>query len=77
MDVRRAFGERVRRLRLQRGLSQEALAEQAGLHWTYISGVERGRRSPGLNVIAKLAAALHVTLGKLVEGLDYDRPSRT
>lgn len=77
MDVRRAFGERVRRLRLQRRLSQEALAERAGLHWTYISGVERGRRSPGLNVIAQLAAALHVTLGKLVEGLDYDRPPRS
>ncbi len=76
MDVRRAFGERVRRLRLQRQLSQEGLAERAELHWTYVSGVERGRRSPGLNVLVRIAGALDVSLGKLVDGLDGDRPAR-
>ena len=39
-------------------MSQEALAERARLHWTYISGVERGLRTPGLDVIGRIAAAL-------------------
>ena len=37
--------------RLAKGLSQEQLAEQAELHWTYISGIERGQRSPTLNTL--------------------------
>jgi transcriptional regulator with XRE-family HTH domain len=41
-------------------LSQEALAEAAELHWTYISGVERGVRSPTLNVIGRIAKGLGV-----------------
>lgn len=66
----------MQKLRLQRELSQEALAERAELHWTYISGIERGRRSPGLNVLARIARALQVPLGKLLDGLDVDHPSR-
>jgi transcriptional regulator with XRE-family HTH domain len=53
---------------------QEQLAERADLHSTYISGVERGRRNPSLNALARLAAALEMTLRLLVSNL---RPSRT
>jgi transcriptional regulator with XRE-family HTH domain len=66
VDLRPAFGARVRRLRLARGLSQEALAERAELHWTYVSGVERGVRNPGLNTIGRLAKALGVSPAKLL-----------
>jgi transcriptional regulator with XRE-family HTH domain len=48
------------------GLSQEQLAERAGLHWTFLSGVERGVRNPGLNTIGCLARALGVELDTLL-----------
>jgi len=59
-DLRPAFGAKVRTLRTALGLTQEQLAERAALHWTYVSGVERGVRNPGLNIIGKLAKALEV-----------------
>jgi len=68
-DLRAAFGYRVRELRQRLGLSQERLAERAGLHFTYISGIERGRRNPGLNILARLAKALTVSLPVLVSNL--------
>ncbi|MGE0827759.1 MAG: helix-turn-helix domain-containing protein [Hyphomonadaceae bacterium] len=58
MDVRRHFGRAVQRLRLEKGWSQEELADRAGLHRTYISGVERGVRNPTLTVVMKIAKAL-------------------
>ena len=63
--VQRQFGARVRQLRLERGWSQEKLAERAERHWTYIGGVERGERNPTLRVIADLAAALGVPMREL------------
>lgn len=64
------FGDIVRTLRQSRGLSQEALADRAGLHRTYISLLERGLRNPSLTVIQQLAAALKVRLVDLVKDLD-------
>ncbi len=55
---RARFGERVRKLRLERGLTQEALAARAGLHSTYVGGIERGERNVGFDNIVKLARAL-------------------
>lgn len=62
---RSEFGRRVRQLRLARGLSQEALAELAGLHRTYVSSLERGQRNVGLDNIHALADALGVTPASL------------
>jgi transcriptional regulator with XRE-family HTH domain len=59
-DRRAAFGRRVRELRLQAGLSQEALADRAGLHRTYVGSVERGQRNVSLDNIHALADALGV-----------------
>jgi transcriptional regulator with XRE-family HTH domain len=54
------FGDRVRALRERTGLSQEALAAKAGIHRTYMGGVERGERNICLRNIVRLAAALGV-----------------
>jgi transcriptional regulator with XRE-family HTH domain len=61
-----AFGAAVREQRQQRGLSQEALADLAGLQRTYLSEVETGRRNVTLVNIGRLAAALGVGVGELM-----------
>jgi transcriptional regulator with XRE-family HTH domain len=67
MDWRSVLGENVRRLRHQRGLTQEQLAFEAQIDLTYMGGIERGRRNPSLLVIARLAAALDVTPAGLLD----------
>lgn len=62
MDIRRKLGRKVQALRQEQALSQEELADRAGLHRTYVSGVERGVRNPTLTVLEKLALGLGVRL---------------
>jgi transcriptional regulator with XRE-family HTH domain len=57
---RKRFGQRIRALRLAKGFTQESLAAAAGLHPTYIGGIERGERNVGLDNIIKLANALAI-----------------
>jgi transcriptional regulator with XRE-family HTH domain len=66
-DPRVSFGKYVRKLRLERGLSQEKLAELADLHRNYVGGVERGERNIAILNIVRLARALKVKPGKLLE----------
>lgn len=66
-EARSLFGKRVRLLRKQAGLSQEGLAEAAGLHRTYVSSVERGQRNVGLDNIVRLARVLEVEPRSLFE----------
>lgn len=61
MTHRRRFAETLRKARNLAGLSQEKLAERASLHRTYISQLERGLKSPSLDVIVALAHGLRVT----------------
>jgi transcriptional regulator with XRE-family HTH domain len=65
----RAFGERVRARRHELGESQEQLAHDCGLHWTFVGQVERGRRNLTLHNILKLAAGLGIDPAELVRGL--------
>lgn len=62
VDIKKLFGESVKRLRSGLGISQEILAERANLHRTYISDVERGTRNLSLESITRLAAALEVSV---------------
>jgi transcriptional regulator with XRE-family HTH domain len=67
MDIRRRVGLNVRKFRGDKGLSQEQLAFEAGLHRTYISGVERGVRNPTVTVLDQIATALGIPAGQLLE----------
>ena len=66
MDTLVRFGQRLRQLRLAAGLSQEELADLSGLHRTYISSVELGKRNVSLRNIDALATALEVPIHELV-----------
>lgn len=67
MDICKKFGNRVRELRIAQGLSQEVLAQKAGLHRTYIGGIERGERNVSLENIQKIALALDSTITRLFQ----------
>ena len=60
MDIKALIGANLREIRQARGLSQEGLAFECGLHRTYISGIERGARNPTATVIEQIAVALEV-----------------
>ncbi len=63
------FGTNIRRIREALGISQEELAHRAGLHRTYIGGIERGERNLGLNNLVKLALALETEPSELLKGI--------
>lgn len=65
-----ALGLNVRRRREALDLTQEALAEKADLDQTYISGIERGLRNPGILNVGKLAKAFGITTSELCKGVD-------
>lgn len=69
MEAKAIFGENVRRIRKEAGVSQEQLAFDAGVAKSYMSEVETGRRNPTIEMIGRLAKALNVSAAKLVEGI--------
>lgn len=64
------FGRNIARIRDQRGISQDELAEKADLDRTYISGIERGIRNPGIKSVLRIARALNATVSELCKGLE-------
>jgi transcriptional regulator with XRE-family HTH domain len=66
VDIRRRLGTNLRRLRTERGWSQEDFADRAGIHRTYVSGIERGERNPTITVVERLAKAMGVDAGELL-----------
>jgi transcriptional regulator with XRE-family HTH domain len=68
-DVAKQFGQRVRKVRLERELSQEALAAKADLDRAFLSGIERGVENPTLFTIQAIADALEIRVGNLLKGI--------
>ena len=62
MDILTRYGQAVRKIRLERGISQEELADRCGLHRTYISDIELGKRNLSLENIERIAISLNKTL---------------
>jgi ribosome-binding protein aMBF1 (putative translation factor) len=73
-DIRLRFGTAVKRARKRLGLTQEAVAERAELHRTYVADIERGARNVSLVSIEKLAHALEFPLFALFHDVDGDCP---
>jgi len=67
VEIISRFGASVRKLRFRLGVTQQWLAERAGLHQTYIAGIERGNRNVTLKSVIKLAAALQVSAASLLD----------
>jgi len=74
--VSAAFGWRLRKLRHRRQLSQDALAQAADIHSTAIGRMERGAREPRLSTILRLAEALDIQPGELLDDLGKMQTSR-
>jgi transcriptional regulator with XRE-family HTH domain len=64
------FGALVRRLRLEKGLSQERLAELCGMHRNYVGAVERAERTPSIIAADRLARALGTTMSSMFSELE-------
>lgn len=69
-ELAKRFGELVRRLRQERGYSQEDFSFRVGLHQTYVSSVERGERNVTIGTANKIARALGITLAGLFGELE-------
>ncbi|AUT02279.1 transcriptional regulator [Nostoc sp. CENA543] len=69
-EILQKFGQRVRNERLKQGLSQEELAEKAGLHRTYIGMIERAEKNITLININKIAQALDISIDDLLKGIN-------
>jgi transcriptional regulator with XRE-family HTH domain len=68
-DIAKQFGQRVRKARLKRELSQEALAAKANIDRAFLSGIERGVENPTLFTIQTIADALETSIGHLMRGI--------
>jgi len=72
-DMAKAIGQRIRNYRIHAELTQEQLAERAGLHQTYIGQVERGEKNSTIESIHKISAALQIPLSRLFDKLDTQK----
>lgn len=72
LQLQKAFGRVVKRIRMKKGISQERLAELVDLHRTYISDIERGGRNVSLVNIYRIAEGLNVKTTDLFQGMDEE-----
>jgi transcriptional regulator with XRE-family HTH domain len=73
----RALGQQLRRLRLEREMAQEVLAERSGLNYKHIGRIELGKTEPGADVLVRLARGLRVPVGELFETITPTGASRS
>jgi transcriptional regulator with XRE-family HTH domain len=75
-EAMKRIGENVRRIRRDRGLSQDVLAKRAKVHRTQITLIETGRRQPGAETIIRLLGALEAAPNDLFRGVRWDADAR-
>lgn len=64
-NIKQLIGEKIRLIRKNKGLSQEALGHKAELHYTYIGGIERGEKNCSIDTLNKIADALQINIAEL------------
>jgi transcriptional regulator with XRE-family HTH domain len=69
-DTLDIFAANLRRIRHERGLTQERLAHNADLNMTHVAKIERSEREPGVRTVSKLATTLRVSAAELFDGID-------
>lgn len=69
-QLAKALGERIRVLRLDKGLSQEQLGERSGLHTNYIGQIERGEKNLTIESLQKISRSLEIPLEQLFHSID-------
>lgn len=75
IEVLGRLGARVRELREKRDLTQEALAERAGISWHFVSAIERGTKGATLETLVAITTAMDITLSELFVGVDQPLPA--
>lgn len=70
MNLQRKFGLVIKELRLEKGLSQESLANQSDIDRTYISDIEKGERNISLKIIERLSETLQISLSELFKKIE-------
>lgn len=73
MDIKLKIGQRIKHLRSETGISQEALGLEAGVDRTYVSDVENGRRNVSVEILERLVKALGVTLGEFFSAKEFKK----
>lgn len=73
-SITQLFGQRVRKLRLERNLTQEQLSEAADISISFLGGIERGLKTPTIETVQKLANALNISVTQI---MTFDLPSET
>jgi transcriptional regulator with XRE-family HTH domain len=73
MDKKQLLGKRIAEIRKRERLSQEKLAERAGISAQYVSNIERGKENPTLDLLLGLADALKISLGEMCDFEDMDQ----
>lgn len=70
MNLQRKFGLVIKEIRLEKGLSQESLANQSDIDRTYISDIEKGERNISLKIIERLSETLQISLSELFKKIE-------
>ena len=73
MDIKQKVGQRIRELRKELGLSQEALANEAEVDRTYVTDVEAGRRNVSLEILKRLVKALNVSFAEFFNSKEFKK----
>jgi len=73
MDIKLKIGQRIKQLRSELGISQEALGLEAGVDRTYVSDVENGRRNVSVEILERLVKALGVTLAEFFGAKEFKK----
>ena len=68
-EIQQRLGEKIRKLRSEKGFSQESFADECRLHRTYMGSIERGERNVTLKSLRTIATALGVTVSELLNGI--------